>query len=136
MKPKKIVLHFSQGNWDKPIVYRLIKDYNLVVNILKAEVLPRRESYMVVEITGLKEDYQNGLNFLEEAGVKTQPIGQDVNRNDEICTHCGACTAVCPTGALSINRPSMTVDFKSDKCSACALCVPSCPPQAMEVSFR
>ena len=29
MTSKKIVLHFSKENWSKPIVYRLVKDFNL-----------------------------------------------------------------------------------------------------------
>jgi len=39
---------------------------------------------------------------------------------------------VCPTGALSIQRPEMEVVFDQKKCSVCELCVPACPPRAME----
>ncbi|MBW2193204.1 MAG: 4Fe-4S binding protein, partial [Deltaproteobacteria bacterium] len=49
------------------------------------------------------------------------------------CTHCGACTAVCPTRALSIERPEMVVDFNQKKCSVCELCVPTCPTRAMVI---
>ena len=58
---------------------------------------------------------------------------QEVQRDKIKCTHCGACTAVCPTGALSIQRPRMTVRFNQKKCSVCELCVPACPTRAMEV---
>ena len=136
MKSKKMILKFSKDIWNKPIVYKLIKEYNLVVNILKANVLPRQESYLVLELTGTKEDFDLGLEYLKDSGVVSQPIDQEVRRNNDVCIHCGACTAVCPTKALYVTRPSMKVEFKSDKCSACELCVPACPPQAMEVSFQ
>ncbi|MFW6181130.1 MAG: 4Fe-4S binding protein, partial [Spirochaetota bacterium] len=45
---------------------------------------------------------------------------------------CGACTAVCPSGALCIsNRASMEVVFDQDRCIGCGLCIPACPYQAM-----
>jgi len=64
--------------------------------------------------------------------VKVQNASQEVKRLDRKCTHCGACTAVCPTGALHIVRPEMRVAFDQKKCSVCELCVPACPPRAME----
>ncbi|MBC7105771.1 MAG: NIL domain-containing protein, partial [Firmicutes bacterium] len=36
MNPKRIVLRFGPGVVDKPIIYRLAKDFDLVFNILKA----------------------------------------------------------------------------------------------------
>jgi len=65
--------------------------------------------------------------------VVVDSIDQDIKRDEDICTHCGACTAICPTNALSINRDTMEVLFDSELCSGCELCVPVCPPRAMEV---
>ncbi len=129
------VLHFNQNNYDKPIVYQLIKSYDLVVNILRAVILPRKESYLVLEIDGDEILMEQGLTYLKESGVEVESIRKSVKRNEEICTSCGACTAICPTGALYIERPSMKVLFAPEKCSACGLCVNVCPPRAMEVNF-
>jgi ferredoxin len=129
------VLHFDSTNYDKPIVYRLIRDYDLVFNILKAVILPKQESYLVMEIDGDARQLELGLQYLQEQGVRVDSVTKNVHRNEERCTHCGACTAICPTGALSIERPSMLVRFDPDKCSACGLCVAACPPRAMEVTF-
>ncbi len=129
------VLHFNQNNYDKPIVYQLIKSYDLVVNILRAVILPRKESYLVLEIGGDEVLMEQGLTYLKESGVEVESIRKSVKRNEEICTSCGACTAICPTGALYIERPSMKVLFAPEKCSACGLCVNVCPPRAMEVNF-
>ena len=129
------VLHFNQNNYDKPIVYQLIKSYDLVVNILRAVILPRRERYLVLEIGDDEVLMEQGLAYLKESGVKVESIRKSVKRNEDICTSCGACTAICPTGALYIERPSMKVLFAPEKCSACGLCVNVCPPRAMEVNF-
>ena len=55
---------------------------------------------------------------------------------EERCTGCLTCTTVCPTGALSIQRPEMAVTFDATKCSACELCCPVCPARAMEVRLN
>lgn len=133
MSPKKIVLRFGPEISDKPIIYRLVKDYDLIINILKANVNPQKEGIMVLEITG--EKYEQGLNYLREQGVSVQALTHEVVRNEDRCTMCGACTALCPTGALYIDRPSMEVRFDSDNCVVCQLCVKVCPVRAMEVKL-
>jgi len=135
MTTKKIVLHFSRENWNKPIVYKLVKDFNLSFNILKASVFPRQESFLVLEMSGPKAEFKRGLEYLAEAGVVVEPIEKDIVRDEYKCIHCGACTAICPTGSLHINRKTMEVLFDSGKCSACELCIKACPPRAMESHF-
>ncbi|MBN1160509.1 MAG: 4Fe-4S binding protein, partial [Dehalococcoidales bacterium] len=67
--------------------------------------------------------------------VQIQSLSQDVTRNEERCTHCGACVTVCPTGAFKVDPGTRMVIFEDDKCIACGLCIPACPPRAMEVHF-
>ena len=118
----------------KPIVYHLVKDFDLVFNILNARILPRREGMMVMELSGTKKRFKDGVRFLKDQGVRVQNASQEVSRNDDKCTHCGVCTAVCPTGALEIRRPEMSVAFEQEKCSVCELCVTACPVRAMDVT--
>lgn len=131
----KIVLHFPHEQVDKPIVSKLVRDFNMDFNILKAFITPREEGLLVLEVTGKETDYESGLAYLESCGLTIQPLSQDIRRNDERCTHCGACIAVCPTDALSVDRESMTVRFDDDECVACELCVKACPPRAMEIHY-
>lgn len=131
MSPKKIVLRFGSDISDKPIIYRLVKDYDLIVNIVKANVNPQREGTMVLELTG--EQYDQGLDYLREVGVSVQALTQEIVRDEQKCVMCGACTAICPTGALYIERPSMEVHFDGDDCVVCQLCLKVCPMKAMEV---
>lgn len=133
MSPRKIVLRFGPDISDRPIIYRLVKDYDLMVNIVKANVNPQKEGTMVLELTG--EKYDNGLEYLRNTGVSVQALTQEIARNEDKCTMCGACTAICPTGALYIERPSMEVHFNPDNCVVCQLCVKACPMKAMEVKL-
>ena len=128
-----LVLRFPKTAAQKPIVCYLTKDYDLVFNILNATILPRKEGVMVHELSGTRKNFKEGVNYLKAQGVQVQSASQEVKRNLRKCTHCGACTAVCPTGALAVVRPEMSVDFDQKKCSICELCVPTCPTRAMEV---
>jgi len=135
MVSKKIVLHFPRRMGDQPIVYRLVKDFELQFNILKASITPDEEGLMVLELSGKKENFDKGIEYLQSCGVKIQPLSRDIIRNEAKCTNCGVCVPICPTGALVVDEKTRKVIFKNDKCIACELCVKICPPRAMEVNF-
>jgi ferredoxin len=130
---KILTLRFPKTGVSKPTVCHLSKDYGLIFTILKATVLPRKEGIMVLEVFGPKKNFKKGIAFLQEQGVLVQNASQEVNRNTKKCIHCGACTAVCPTGALAVKHPELSIDFNIKKCSVCELCVPACPTKAMKV---
>ena len=132
---RKVVLRFPHRLVDKPIIYRLVKDYDLQFNILKASVTPEEEGLLILELSGRKKSYDEAVRFLTEAGVELKPLVKDVFRNEERCTHCGACVTVCPTGAFKVDPKTRMVIFEDEKCIACGLCIPACPPRAMEVHF-
>ena len=132
---KRIVLHFPKRLVDRAIVSRLVKDYNLDFNILKASVTPDEEGLMVLELSGKQTDYDRGIRYLAETGVRIQSLSQDVTRNEERCTHCGACITICPTGAFELDTATRRINFYGEKCLACELCIKACPPRAMELHF-
>jgi len=132
---KRVVLHFPHRLVDVPIVCRLVKDYDLDFNILKAYVTPREEGLVVLELSGGKPNFKKGLEYLKKVGVRVQPLSQDVVRNDTRCTHCGACVTVCPVGALVLEPLTRKIHFYENKCIACELCVKACPTRAMEIRF-
>jgi L-aspartate semialdehyde sulfurtransferase ferredoxin len=133
---KRIIIRFKKKTIDKPIVYRLVKDYDLTFNILRASVFPRADSMMVLEIEGADENFQKGIEYLKDMNLDIEPIEQDINRDESRCVHCGVCTSVCAPEAMSINREDMKVEFDYEKCVACELCVKVCPVKAMNVSFE
>jgi len=130
---KILILRFPQTEVQKPVVCQLARVYDLTFNILNAAVLPRKEGVMVLELSGNKKNFRDGVKYLKDQGVHVQNADQEIKRSKKRCTHCGACTAVCPTGALFVQRPEMTVEFDQQKCSICELCVPACPTRAMSI---
>jgi Fe-S-cluster-containing dehydrogenase component len=132
---KNILLHYPKEHTEKPIISNLIKRYDLTVNISRARIGQDEEGTMVIEISGKKDDLDAGLGYLRDIGLSYKPISMIVQRVDEKCTHCSACTVVCPSGALVIeNKASMEVLFKQDECTGCGLCIPACPYNAMVMS--
>jgi len=132
---KRIVLHFPSRLVDQPIVYKLVKDFDLRFNILKASVTPQQEGLMVMELSGKAENYDKGIEYLKSCGVKIQSLSHDVRRNEDKCTHCGVCVPVCPVAALEIEPKTRKVLFHPKKCIACELCIKICPTRAMEFHF-
>lgn len=135
MVSKRIVLKFPHKLVDQPIVYRLVKDFDLEFNILKAYVTPREEGLMVLELKGEDANLDKALKYVKSLGVSVQPLSKDIKRNDSKCTHCGACVPICPTGALVTDPLTRKVFFYDTKCIACELCIKACPPRAMELHF-
>ena len=135
MYSKTLSLRFPEKVVNDPVVVNLVKKFDLSFNILKATIYPRKEGLMVMELTGHRKNFQKGVRYLKSLWIKVESIGQDIMRDEEKCFQCGACTAVCPTGALYIQRPEMEVIFDKERCSACELCVVACLARAMEVKF-
>ncbi|MEE8638315.1 MAG: NIL domain-containing protein [Candidatus Margulisiibacteriota bacterium] len=136
MSSRKIVLTFPKEKIDKPIVYKLIKEYDLVFNIMKASITPDQEGHMVLELSGENSEIEKGVKYLKGQGVAIQPLSKEIKVNWDKCTQCGACVSICPTDALYIkDRKTMEVAFDPEKCIACELCIRPCPPRAIEVHF-
>jgi len=132
---RRIVLHFPKRLVDQPMISRLVKHYDLDFNILKASVNPDKEGLLVLELKGKQDNYDKGIRYLAETGVIIQSLSQNVTRNEDRCTHCGACITICPSGAFEIDPETRIVNFYDKKCLACGLCLKACPPRAMELHF-
>lgn len=132
MYSKIVILNFPSEVAQKALVCQLTKKFDLLFNILSAKISNKKEGYMVLEISSVsKAAFNKGVNFLKEQGVSVSSPEHRIYKDEEICTHCGSCTAVCPTEALYIKRPEMEVIFDQEKCSVCELCVVTCPTRAM-----
>lgn len=129
---KIIILTFPAEVAQKALVCQLTKKFDLLFNILSARISNKKEGTMVLEISSTsRTGFNKGINFLKDQGVVISSPEHQIYKDEEICTHCGACTAVCPTEALYIRRPEMEVIFDKDKCSVCELCILTCPTRAM-----
>ena len=136
MAARKIVLTFPKDKIDKPIVSKLIKDFNLSFNIMKASITPDQEGHMVLELDGDAAEIDKGIKYIKDQGVSIEPLSKDIKVNWDKCSQCTACVSICPTEALYIkDRSTMEVAFEPEKCIACELCIRPCPPRAIEVHF-
>lgn len=125
---KKILLYFPQGETEKPIVYHLVKDYNLIINIFRAKITPEEYGYLVLDVTGKEEDIERGIAFVKTLNVHINETDKGVRWDTSKCTHCGNCIPHCPTQALHVSDPqTRAVDFNSSLCVECLSCLSNCP---------
>ena len=133
---QKLMLFFPRCECEKPIVYHLVKDYSLIVNVYRAKVTPDEEGYLVLDVTGTEADIERGMEFVKTFHVTINETGKGVLRDDKKCTHCGICVPHCPTGALSIADPATrAVAFDDGECIECLECIHVCPYAACTSAF-
>jgi ferredoxin len=126
-----VSLRFPPESSGQPMMYHLARHFDLTFNILQANINPRREGHMILELSGTREHYRQGVTYLQEQGIRVTPVANEISRNEESCMHCGLCTALCPSKALHLNLTTRMVDFDQEKCTACNMCVTLCPVHAM-----
>jgi ferredoxin len=132
MKSENVLLIFKSNIMYRPVIYLLARDFDLVFNILEAKILPRREGRILLELRGEEDRIARALEFLKEQEVIVEHLADKIWREDNLCVHCGACTGLCPTSALSMAPPKMEVQFDVQKCVACGMCGLACPFGAMK----
>lgn len=136
MKKVRVILEYPPECSDKPLTYHLVKDFDLRINILRGTITAGKEGKLLVEVESEEENIERGLDFLRGEGVGIKLMSQQVVLEEEKCIHCGACTAVCFSGALQMNRQDWKLLFEPEKCLACELCVAACPLQLINVGFN
>jgi ferredoxin len=133
---QKLMLFFPRCECEKPIIYHLVKDHNLIVNVFRARVTPEEEGYLVLDVTGTEEDIQSAMDFVRTFNVTINTTGKGVTRDEDRCTHCGQCVPHCPTGALHIPDPeTREVVYNEAKCIECLNCIRVCPFGACTSAF-
>ena len=127
MITRKLLLYFPRSETEKPIVYHLVKDYGLMVNIFRAKVTPEEEGYLVLDVTGEEPDIERGMDYVRTFKV-TISEARSVQWDERKCTACGNCVPHCPTEALSIpDRSTMRVVYDRTECVECLSCLTNCP---------
>ncbi|AMK11870.1 MAG: NIL domain-containing protein [Pseudodesulfovibrio sp.] len=133
---KIVYLSFPPEVSGRPVVCNLLRKFDLSFNILKADISPRHEGTMTLEMYGREDDFRKGIGYLKENGIRITPVAHKIFRNEESCIHCGVCTAMCPTDALTLNMDDRTIVFDVDKCSACGMCTRVCPVKCMTLDME
>ena len=134
---RKLLFYFPKSETDKPIVYRLVKDYDLTVNIYRAKVTPEEFGYLVLDVTGKESDIDRAIDFVKTFNVRISETDKGLAWNEAKCTSCGNCLTHCPTDALNIaDLSSRRVTFDATLCIECLSCIKNCPFDACTSIFE
>jgi ferredoxin len=133
MIKRKLVLSFPENTVTKPITYKLVKEFNLQFNILRAEITPDMEGKMLIELKGDKSQIDGAIEYLTHTGVTVQEAAKDIIIDRNQCVDCGICTSICITQALTLDDKNYKLKFNKDKCILCELCLNCCPVSAIKV---
>ncbi len=136
MIKRRYILNFPPQSGDKPLSYQLVKEYDIRINILKAEVFPGKRGSLLLELQGTKENIKKGITYLTKQNVICESLEKWIQFQDEKCIDCGNCTAVCFAGALTMDKANWKLKFDKNKCVVCELCIPACPLKLFTIDFN
>ena len=78
MSRMRVRLTFPPALIQQPIIYRLVKDFDIVINIRRADV-KEDHGWVALELEGKDETtLEKGVAWLKATGVQVDPIERDV----------------------------------------------------------
>jgi hypothetical protein len=73
----RLRLTFPPSLIQEPILYRLVKDFDIVINIRRADV-KADYGWVMLEMEAGEGTLERGVAWLKERGVQVDPIERDV----------------------------------------------------------
>lgn len=119
-------LRFPKALVNEPVISRLVRDFDVEVNILQASITPEEDGHMFAIFGGERAAVGAAFGYLREREVRVVLPARNLVWDEELCVHCGACVGQCPSSAFSIGEGTGAVSFDPRRCIACELCVPAC----------
>lgn len=132
---KKVILSFPVDATDRSLTYDLVKQYDIRINILKAEIQAGKSGNLLVELEAEDDKLEQGIGYLTANGVTVSPVSSKVSRDESRCINCGNCASACFSHALTIGAPDWRLKFNPEKCIACKLCLKACPLKLFRIEF-
>ena len=125
----RILLRFSEKIVEEPIVSQIVLELKVLINIITAHVNSKGGEV-------LAEVPDGSLDKIVKAFRKrgaTVSLPKLIEVDTEKCVSCGACVALCPVEAITIDQDASIV-FNKEKCvgSTCGVCVDACPARAIK----
>lgn len=74
---KRVRFSFPLTKVKDPVIYRLVKEFDLIPNIRRANIEAER-GWVVLEISGSAENLRRGLDFVRSYGVDVEPVEGDI----------------------------------------------------------
>jgi L-aspartate semialdehyde sulfurtransferase ferredoxin len=132
---KRITLTFPKRAIQMPVTYILAKDFNVAANIIRAQVAPNQVGKLVVELAGDIDLLDAAIDWMRSQDIIVSLASREILIDEESCVHCGLCTGVCPTEALSLEPQSFKLHFTRSRCIVCEQCIPTCPVAAISTNL-
>ena len=132
---KRVTITFPKRTVQMPVTYRLAKDFNVAANIIRAQVAPNQIGKLVVELSGDIDQLDAAIQWMREQNISVSLSLGEIVIDEESCVHCGLCTGVCPTQALTLNPQSFKLTFTRSRCIVCEQCIPTCPVNAISTNL-
>jgi ferredoxin len=118
-----------------PLTYRLAKDFNIAANIIRAQVAPNQIGKLLLELSGDIDALDAAIDWMRSLDIEVSTISGEILISEEVCVHCGLCTGVCPTEALSLEKKTFKLTFVRSRCIVCEQCIPTCPVNAISTNL-
>ena len=77
MTRTRVRLTFPPSLIQEPILYRLVKDFDIVINIRRADV-KADYGWVALEMEASEDTLARGVAWLKQRGVQVDPIERDV----------------------------------------------------------
>ncbi|MCS6812159.1 MAG: 4Fe-4S binding protein [Cyanobacteria bacterium] len=132
---KRVTLTFPQRSIQMPVTYLLAKDFNVAASIIRAHIAPNQIGKLVLELAGDIDQLDAAIDWMTSQGIGVSLASREILINDDTCVHCGLCTGVCPTEALTLDPKTFRLTFLRSRCVVCEQCIPTCPVQAISTNF-
>ena len=136
MAKKRLVLTFPPEVVERPVVALMVREYDVITNILRAEIHEGEIGRMLVELEGEAKRLREGVKHLKDLG-RAGGGGDNRYRARRGALHRPA-ARVRPSAfprALKIEAPDWELELDKDRCILCGLCVDACPLQLITVKF-
>lgn len=73
MKTQRLELTFPEKLIKKPVIYQLVKDFDVVPNIRRANV-DENFGWMVMELSGEDEELVKAIAYLKDIGIEVEHL--------------------------------------------------------------
>jgi len=77
MARMRVRLTFPPERIQEPVIYHLVKDFDIITNIRRADVTADH-GWVILELEAKEETLERGIAWLKGKGVKVDPVERDV----------------------------------------------------------
>ena len=126
----RILLRFSEENVVEPITAQVILELGIPMRIVTATINSLGGD-ILIEVP--KVHVEKVVQAFRKRGVVVK-FPKLIEVDYDKCFDCGACYALCPVDAISVDDEySVVFDEKTCIGSPCGLCVDACPGRAIKL---